>query len=333
MRKILLFSVVVVSVAAASIAWAETTPSVVTGDATSVSNSTAVVHGTVNPGGGSTAFSFQYGPTAPQYGLVSRTGKVSGTSAHAVTRTLTGLTPGTTYHYAIQAVNRAGATIGRDRTFTTTGHPPPGATTGVAVAVTNNAATLTGAVVTNEQTTSAYFQWGTTLAYGIQTNAVNVTASATPQPVSFTLVGLAAGTTYHYRLVASHPGVAPQVGADVGFTTIPLVRFHDRVTAHTTPGRARHKPYLFTTTGTVIPAVAFPPGVACTGVVNVRFFSGRKAVAFRRAALQSNCSYGTQVGFRHLVKHHKSVLRVVVRFTGNAYLRPADARTRRVTLG
>jgi hypothetical protein len=331
MRKIVLLAVVA-SIAGASIAWAETTPAVVTGPATSVSNSGAVLGGTVDPGGGSTAYSFQYGPTV-QYGSLSRTAHVSGTKSVPVTKTLTGLTPGTLYHYAIQAANKAGSTIGRDRVFTTTGHPPPGAVTGVAVSVTNTTATLTGTVFTNGLTTSAYFQWGITPTYSYQTAATNVTAAATPQPVSFTLTGLSAGTTYHYRLVASHPGVAPQVGADVGLTTIPVVRFHDRATAHTTPGRARHKPFLFTTTGAVVPAVAFPPGVACTGLVNVRYFSGRKAVAFRRVPLQSNCTYGIQVGFRHLIGHRKTQLRVVVRFTGNAYLRPANARTRGVKLG
>jgi hypothetical protein len=331
MRKIVLLAVVA-SIAVASIAWAETTPGVVTGAATAVSNSSAVLGGTVNAGGGSTAYSFQYGPSV-QYGAVSRTGHVAGTKAVGVTKRLTGLTPGTIYHYAIQAGNKAGSSIGRDRVFTTTGHPPPSAITGVAVSVTNTTATLTGTVVTNGQTTSAYFQWGMAPTYGIQTTAMDVTAATTPEPFSYALTGLSPGTTFHYRLVASHPGVAPQVGADVGFTTIPLVRFHDRVTARTTPGRARHKPFLFTTTGTVVPAVAFPPGVACTGLVNVRYFSGKKAVAFRRVALQSNCTYGTQVGFRHLIGHHKRQLRVVVRFKGNAYLRPADARTRGVKLG
>lgn len=331
MRKSVLLAVVA-SIAVASIAWAETTPAVMTGAATGVSNSGAVLTGSVNPGGGSTAFSFQYGPTT-QYGIVSRTGEVSGTKAVPVTRTLAGLTPGTLYHYAIQAANKSGSTIGRDRTFTTTGHPPPGATTGVAVSVTNTSATLTGAVITNGQATNAYFQWGTAPTYGFQTAATVVSAAPTPLPVSYTLTGLAPGTTFHYRLVASHPGVAPQVGADVGFTTIPVVRFHDRVTVRTTPSRARHKPFLFTTTGTVVPAVAFPPGVACTGLVNIRYLSARRAVAFRRVALQSNCTYGTQVGFRRLIGHRKAELRVVVRFKGNAYLRPAGARTRRVRLG
>jgi phosphodiesterase/alkaline phosphatase D-like protein len=332
MRKIVLTSLLA-SLAVASIAWADTTPAVVTGAATAVSSARAVLHATVNPGGAATSYSFESGPTTA-YGAVSTTGKAGrGATPLEVTRMLTGLTPGTVYHYAIQASNNLGSAIGRDRVLMTTGHPPPGAVTGVPSAVATTTATLTGAVVTQGQATSAYFQWGTAPTYGYQTAATDVTAATTPQPVSYTLTGLAPGTTFHYRLVAIHAGVAPQVGADQAFTTIPLVRFRDRVTARTTPRRARRRPFLFTTAGTVVPAVALPPGVGCTGLVYVRFMAGARAVAFRRVPLQSNCTFGTQVGFRHRIGHQARRLRVVVRFHGNPYLRPASARTRRAELG
>jgi hypothetical protein len=331
MRKIVLLSLVA-AIAVGSVAWAATTPAVVTGAATSVSNSGAVLNGIVNPGGASTAYNFKFGPTIA-YGAFSRTNHASGTKAVPVTERLTGLTPGTLYHYGIESANKFGSAAGGDRVFTTTGHPPPGAVTGVPTAITNTTATLTGTVVTNGETTSAYFQWGTAPSYGNQTSATNETAATTPSPVSYTLTGLAPGTTFNYRLVASHPGVAANTGANMAFTTIPLVRWRATATSRTTPGRARRRPYLFTTTGTVVASVALPPGVGCTGLVAVRYFSGRKAVAFRRVALQSNCTFGTQISFRHLIKHHTRGLRVLVRFGGNAYLRAAGARTRRVTLG
>jgi hypothetical protein len=160
-----------------------------------------------------------------------------------------------------------------------------------------------------------------------------VTAATTAEPVSYTLTGLAPGTTFHYRLIAVHGGSPAQTGADQAFTTIPLTRWGAKVTARTTPSRARRKPYLFATAGTVIPQVALPPGIGCTGYVGVRFFAGRKAVAFRKVGLQANCTYGVQIGFRHLVHHAPARLRVVVRFQGNAYLRPGVAPVRRVRLG
>jgi phosphodiesterase/alkaline phosphatase D-like protein len=331
MRKIVLMSLVV-AIAVASVAWAATTPAVGTGAATAVSNSGAVLHGTVNPGGASTAYNFEFGPTIA-YGAFSGTNHASGTKAVPVTERLAGLTPGTLYHYRIESSNKLGSAFGGDRVFTTTGHPPPSAVTGVATGITNTTATLTGTVVTNGQTTSAYFLWGTAPTYGNQTAATNVSAALTPMPVSYTLTGLAPGTTFHYQLVASHPGVAPQAGLDQAFTTIPLVRWRSAVTAHTTPSRVRHKPFQFTTTGTVVPSVALPPGVGCTGLVYVRYLRGRKAVAFRKVPLVSNCTYGTSVAFRRRIAHTTTRLRVVVRFQGNAYLRPANARTRRVKLG
>jgi phosphodiesterase/alkaline phosphatase D-like protein len=332
MRKIVMLALVV-SIGVAATAWAATTPAVVTGAATGVSNFGIVLHATVNPAGSPTRYNFQYGPTVA-YGAYSRTDQTGhGTKAVPVTETLAGLTPGTLYHYRISASNRLGAALGRDRTFVTSGHPPPGAVTGVAVAVGKTTATLTGAVVTQDETTSFYFEFGPTPNYGMQTAPSNATAALTPTAISQALTGLAPGTTFHYRLVAQHAGVAPEYGADQAFTTIPVVRFGAKVTAHTTPGRARHKPYLFTTTGTVVPAVAFPVGYGCSGLVGIRYFAGHKAVAYRLAAVQSNCTFATQVGFRRRVDRKTARLRIVVRFRGNPYLRAASAPTKRVTLG
>jgi hypothetical protein len=331
MRKIVLVSLVV-SLAAAASAWAASTPAVVTGAATAISNSGAVVHATVDPEGSSTSYTFQYGPTIA-YGATSSTGAAGhGTAARAVTRKLAGLTPGTLYHYRIDAANGLGSTVGRDRTFQTTGHPLPGAITGVASAVGRNTVTLTGTVVSQSEATSAYFEYGPTTAYGLQTPAQTVTASATPTAVAYAVTGLAPGTTFHYRLVAAHAGFAPEYGLDQAFTTIPLTRFRAKVTARTTPGRVRHKPYQFTTSGMVESRVPLAPGYGCSGLVTVRFSFGKKAVAFRRLALPPTCAYSTSIEFRHLVDHTKTRLRVTVRFHGNAYLRAAVARTREVRL-
>jgi len=334
MRKILLISLLAsIAGIVAATAWAETTPAVVTGSATAVSNSGALLHATVNPGGSAAAYNFEYGPTVA-YGAFSRTSHTRvGSKAVPVQETLANLTPGTVYHYRVEASDKLGDAFGRDRTFTTTGHPPPGAVTGVTTGVSTTTATLTGTVVTQGETTNSYFEYGTTTSYGMQTPVANVTATTTPQAVSYTLTGLSPGTTFHYRLVAAHAGALPEYGADQALTTIPLVRFHAKVTAQTTPRRARHKPYSFTTTGRVIPGVALPPGFGCSGLVRVRFGLGNRAVAFRKVAVQSNCTFSAQIGFRHLIDHAAANLRIEVSFGGNPYLRGARARTRQVRLG
>jgi hypothetical protein len=331
MRKIVLVSLAVSLVVAAA-AWAASTPTVATGPATKVTNSGAQLHANVNPEGDSTAYNFEYGLT-DTYGSTSAAGQAGhGTKAVPVHENLAGLNPGTVYHYRIAALNKLGAGYGADHTFTTTGHPLPGAVTGSPVNVGKTTVTLTGTVVTQNQTTGYVFEYGTTVNYGLATNGGTATASTAPTPVSYELTGLSPGTTFHYRLVAQHAGTANELGADQAFTTIPLAPRHDRVTAHTTPVHLRHKPYLFTTIGAVATA-SLPAGVGCSGEVVVRFLRGHRSVAVRRAPLQPNCTFLAQVRFRHLIDHTKTRLTVTARFRGNSYLRSAAARSQRIRLG
>ncbi len=85
----------------------------------SVSASSAVLHGAVNSKGQITSYTFQYGTTVA-YG--AQTPPASAGSASAtihVSQALTGLQPYTTYHYRILASGPGGVTAGGGRTFTT----------------------------------------------------------------------------------------------------------------------------------------------------------------------------------------------------------------------
>jgi hypothetical protein len=95
---------------------------------------------------------------------------------------------------------------------------PPAATTGVATNVTTSSATVAGTVNPNEIQTSYSFQYGTTTAYGLQTDAVTVAAGTDTQAVERVLTGLRSGTLYHYRLIATNTA-GTTVGADATFTT------------------------------------------------------------------------------------------------------------------
>jgi phosphodiesterase/alkaline phosphatase D-like protein len=95
---------------------------------------------------------------------------------------------------------------------------PPAATTGVATNVTTSTATVAGAVNPNELSTTYSFQYGTTTAYGLQTDAVTLAASTDTQAVERALTGLRSGTLYHYRLIATNTA-GTTVGADATFTT------------------------------------------------------------------------------------------------------------------
>ncbi len=96
----------------------------VTGAASSVSNTGAKLAGTVDPCGSSTTAWFDYGLT-DAYGTQTAVQSLGSTSgSKSVSATLTGLTPGTTYHYRVNAANGHPTPPGLDATFTTTGVSP-----------------------------------------------------------------------------------------------------------------------------------------------------------------------------------------------------------------
>ena len=94
-------------------------PTVVTGAATSTTTSSVTLAGSVNPNGGATSTAFEYG-TAAGYGTSTAADSLpAGTDMRAISAALSGLLPGTTYHYRLVAHNESGTTAGEDRTFTT----------------------------------------------------------------------------------------------------------------------------------------------------------------------------------------------------------------------
>jgi hypothetical protein len=229
MRRIAVSAVPITVALAAALALASgatlaaSAPSVTTGPASGIADTHAAVAGTVNPQGQATSYAFQYGTTTSYGEMSALTSAGSGSGDAAAGAALSGLTPGTTYHYRIIATNDTGTTVGPDATFTTTGTaPPPGprpsVTTGAAVPSTA-AATVTGSVNPNGVATSYHFELGTTASYGQQTPPQDAGSGTQAVVVSATLAGLKANTTYHYRLVGVGPQSAIAVGDDATFTT------------------------------------------------------------------------------------------------------------------
>jgi hypothetical protein len=93
-----------------------------TGLAGSVTDTQAELTGTITTFGDQTTYRFEYGLDAT-YGMSVPVGAegIAGNSrtARTFSRTVSGLQPGTTYHYRLVARNAAGKTDGSDHTFTT----------------------------------------------------------------------------------------------------------------------------------------------------------------------------------------------------------------------
>lgn len=99
----------------------------------------------------------------------------------------------------------------------------PTTTTGNASDLTQTTAKLNGTVKPNNEATTWRFEYGTTTAYGTNTPEQGpIAAGSGNTNVSTDIGGLAPGTVYHYRLVATNPsGSIP--GKDRTFTTRPAV--------------------------------------------------------------------------------------------------------------
>ena len=184
-----------------------TPPTVSTGGQSGLQPFQATMEGSVNPNGFDTHYYFQYGKTTASESSTVPTDAGSGTSFVPVSATVTGLEPGTTYHYRIVAVNAFGqeAMPGSEQAFTTPG--PVEAVTGAAAGLLEAQATLNGTVNPRGYDAKYYFQYGPTSSYGLATPEADAGGGEGTVPERATVTGLEPGVVYHYRLVATSGGV------------------------------------------------------------------------------------------------------------------------------
>jgi hypothetical protein len=322
----------------AGVALAALSPGVKTEAASSITHTTAVLNASVNPQGTNTTYGFEYGLTNAYGGGTALKSAGHGNKPVSVTGHAINLIPGTVYHYRVIATNNGGTSTGLDHTLKTSGHPPAVATTAPATSVSKSGATLTGSINPNGEATTWTFEYGLTTSYGSQTAGGTLPASTIPQTVTIPVQGLAAGTWFHYRLVAYH-GTVPSFGADQAFFTMPSPAPVPKVKRFTSPLKDGKRPYAFKTRGSLTVPKAIPKSVACFGDVQVRYFLGHKQVLGDVVPLTPTCGYSSAVSFRHFqgsrkarkVKQQKLV--VVVHWGGNGYLAAANSSSKMVTLG
>ncbi len=185
-------------------------PVVVTEEASPIEGTSATLRGKVNPNGGTvTECYFEYGTTEKgpleKFEHEEKCEKLPklGDNLVAVSAAIKGLTEHTTYYFRVVATGGGETSKGPDQTFTT--GPQPVAVTQAASSATQSAATL-NATVNSEGATvkNCLFDYGTSNAYGQSAPCASSPGSgSSPVPVTATLAGLSAGTTYYFRIVAS----------------------------------------------------------------------------------------------------------------------------------
>ncbi|MGN6799538.1 MAG: hypothetical protein ACTHKS_15465 [Gaiellaceae bacterium] len=194
-----------------------TPPGATTGAATAIGSTSATLNGTVDPNSRDTTFYFEYGTTTSYGTKTASKSAGSGSSPQNETAGISGLQVGKTYHFRIVATSDAGTTTGSDATFTTSSAPV--AVTADATAVSVTTATLRGQVTPNGLSTTWWFEYGTSTAYGLKTASHSAGSSTSAKSVSDGVTKLAAGKSYHFRLVAQNSS-GRVYGLDRVFTTI-----------------------------------------------------------------------------------------------------------------
>jgi hypothetical protein len=196
-----------------------TEPVVETGVAQAVGYDNATLGGAIDPRGTEIGYYFEYGPT-DAYGLrTAESSAGSGTANEQEMQNVSGLEEGTTYHFRMVATSSYGTTYGADQAFST--GVKPLVQTNTPVSVGPEEATLSAKIDPHGTEVTYYFEYGVTSEYGMSTAEASAGSSDMDVEAIETIAGLAAGVTYHYRVVAVY-GTVKQYGSELMFTTAML---------------------------------------------------------------------------------------------------------------
>ncbi len=185
----------------------------------SLTPTTAKVSTDVNPNHWETIYLFEWGETQEYGTQTSFSQPIGGLDNEPIQvgEELTGLTPGTRYHFRVVAANFKGTTNGEDVVFTTPALPRIDSTG--AEAVTKTSVHFTGSVSAGASPTNVSFQYGTSAAYGQTTAGVPIGEELLTRKVSADVGNLTPGTTYHFRIAATN-AFGTTYGPDQSFTTV-----------------------------------------------------------------------------------------------------------------
>ncbi|MBI9053332.1 MAG: T9SS type A sorting domain-containing protein [Bacteroidales bacterium] len=196
-------------------------PTATTDAASAVSTTGASLNGTVNANSASTAVTFEYGLTTG-YGTTvpADQSPVTGTSDILVSKSISGLSPNTTYHYRVVGVNSEGTTNGLDANFTTL---PLAATitTQAVTSITQTTATGNGNITDlgDPNPTQHGVCWNTGGTPTIADSKTEEGAVSATGAFTSNITSLSAGTMYYVRAYVTN-AAGTVYGSEVNFTAL-----------------------------------------------------------------------------------------------------------------
>jgi DNA-binding beta-propeller fold protein YncE len=180
-----------------------------TGAMTGVGSSEATLHGDLVGGESGYYFAYNQGQICAGGGSTQPT---AASGSVEVSTPLTGLAPATRYAVCLVATNAFGQTQGSATSFTTSAVPPT--IEGESFSdIGSSSVTLDAEIDPNGTSTSYYWEYGPSAAYGSKTPEVSLGEGHSALPAPAHVEGLAASGEYHFRVVA----VSAAGGCDVPY--------------------------------------------------------------------------------------------------------------------
>ena len=173
-----------------------------------ITPNSATLSSLINPRGDTTSAFFEYGLTS-SYGVSTTTQVITGTSNQLITATISGLNPGTMYHWNVIAFNGGGTSQSPDQTFYTQALAPTGLT----------ATPLTTSVTLSWNSSNGASSYNIYWSYSLPvTTGSNKIANVTSPYVHENLFS---NTTYYYAVSAVVPtGLESDLSAPISTTTL-----------------------------------------------------------------------------------------------------------------
>lgn len=187
-----------------------TAPLSVTNSSVSVSATTAIVNGTVNPKGSFTNYWYEYGKTTNLGFKTAVQSMGSGFIGIQAPAYITDLSKNTVYYFKLVSENAYGKVAGNEYTFETTEGTPapvgnvPTIKTVTASNISSTTANLNGEVTANKTETQYWFEYGETPQLG-NVSAFSSIGNGTDKIItSILLSDLKPTTSYYFRLNAQN---------------------------------------------------------------------------------------------------------------------------------